>query len=155
MSFWELVVIAVVALLVLGPERLPGAIRSVSSFIRGVKQFGQQMQAELNDELRVQELHDKLRQAEEKGLLNLTADEMQAVTELRQAAADVTNPYPSVAVQPGSTVTQVSTPVVTQVTAPAAQPHTTSAVTQHTAAAMSSTPPPMDAVTSDDKQHKS
>ena len=47
MSFWELVVIAVVALLVLGPERLPGAIRSVSGFVRSVKQFGQQMQAEL------------------------------------------------------------------------------------------------------------
>ena len=95
MSFWELVVIAVVALLVLGPERLPGAIRSVSGFVRSVKQFGQQMQAELNDELRVQELHDKLKQAEEKGLLNLTAEEMQAMAELRQAAADVTNPYPA------------------------------------------------------------
>lgn len=95
MSFWELVVIAVVALLVLGPERLPGAIRSVSGFIRNVKQFGQQMQAELNDELRVQELHDKLKQAEEKGLLNLTTEEMQAITELRQVAADVTNPYPA------------------------------------------------------------
>ena len=95
MSFWELVVIAVVALLVLGPERLPGAIRSVSGFIRNVKQFGQQMQAELNDELRVQELHDKLKQAEEKGLLNLTTEEMQAMAELRQAAADVTNPYPA------------------------------------------------------------
>lgn len=95
MSFWELVVIAVVALLVLGPERLPGAIRSVSGFVRSVKQFGQQMQAELNDELRVQELHDKLKQAEEKGLLNLTTEEMQAMAELRQAAADVTNPYPT------------------------------------------------------------
>lgn len=94
MSFWELVIIAVVALLVLGPERLPGAIRSVSGFVRSVKQFGQQMQAELNDELRVQELHDKLKQAEEKGLLNLSTEEMQAMAELRQAAADVTNPYP-------------------------------------------------------------
>lgn len=147
MSFWELVVIAVVALLVLGPERLPGAIRSASNFIRGVKQFGQQMQAELNDELRVQELHDKLRQAEEKGLLNLTTEEMQAVAELRQAAADVTNPYPSVAVQPGSTATQVITPAATQVSTPA--------VTPATAVAALSTPPPMDAVTSDDKQHKS
>ena len=99
MSFWELVVIAIVALLVLGPERLPAAIRSVSEFIRGVKQFGQQMQAELNDELRVQELHEKLKQAEEKGLLNLNSEEMKAIAELRQAAADVTNPYPTSAVQ--------------------------------------------------------
>lgn len=111
MSFWELVVIAVVALLVLGPERLPGAIRSVSGFVRSVKQFGQQMQAELNDELRVQELHDKLKQAEEKGLLNLTTEEMQAMAELRQAAADVTNPY-SAASKPTEPQTQQTEPTV-------------------------------------------
>ncbi len=131
MSFWELVVIAVVALLVLGPERLPGAIRSVSGFVRSVKQFGQQMQAELNDELRVQELHDKLKQAEEKGLLNLTTEEMQAITELRQAAADVTNPYPSA-------VAAVSEPQV-----PAAEP----------APPTPSIAP--DPLVTDDKNHKS
>ncbi len=130
MSFWELVVIAVVALLVLGPERLPGAIRSVSGFVRSVKQFGQQMQAELNDELRVQELHDKLKQAEEKGLLNLTTEEMQAITELRQAAADVTNPYPA--------------------TSPAAAPPVQQA--ESTAPSLSISP---ESVVADDKNHKS
>ena len=130
MSFWELVVIAVVALLVLGPERLPGAIRSVSGFVRSVKQFGQQMQAELNDELRVQELHDKLKQAEEKGLLNLTTEEMQAMAELRQAAADVTNPYPA-----ANKPSEPQTPP----TAPAAPSLSESA----------------DPVVADDKNHKS
>ena len=130
MSFWELVVIAVVALLVLGPERLPGAIRSVSGFVRSVKQFGQQMQAELNDELRVQELHDKLKQAEEKGLLNLTTEEMQAMAELRQAAADVTNPYPAA-------IKAVDTP---------AQP------AEPAAPSLSVSPDP---VVADDKNHKS
>lgn len=135
MSFWELVVIAVVALLVLGPERLPGAIRSVSGFIRNVKQFGQQMQAELNDELRVQELHDKLKQAEEKGLLNLTTEEMQAIAELRQAAADVTNPYP-----PTNTTTQA------QQTAPA----TPQSEVVAPPSSVSTNP-----VVTDDKNHKS
>lgn len=93
MSFWELVVCGVVALIVLGPERLPGAIRSFSQFIHGVKQFGQQMKAELGDELRAHELHQKLKDAEEKGLLNLTAAELAALAELRQAAADVNAPY--------------------------------------------------------------
>ncbi len=130
MSFWELVVIAVVALLVLGPERLPGAIRSVSGFVRSVKQFGQQMQAELNDELRVQELHDKLKQAEDKGLLNLTTEEMQAMAELRQAAADVTNPYPA-ASKPTEPQTQQTEPA---------------------APSLSVSPDP---VVADDKNHKS
>jgi sec-independent protein translocase protein TatB len=93
MSFWELVLCGVVALIVLGPERLPGAIRSTSKFINGIRQFGQQMKAELGDELRAHELHQKLKDAEEKGLLNLTSAEISALTELRQAAADVTQPY--------------------------------------------------------------
>jgi len=93
MSFWELVVIGVVALVVLGPEKLPGAIRSVSSFIAGIKQFGHQMKAELSDELRAHELHQKLQEAEAKGLLGLTSEELTALAELRQAADDVTNPY--------------------------------------------------------------
>ncbi|MBU1617918.1 MAG: Sec-independent protein translocase protein TatB [Gammaproteobacteria bacterium] len=130
MSFWELVIIAVVALLVLGPERLPGAIRSVSGFVRSVKQFGQQMQAELNDELRVQELHDKLKQAEEKGLLNLTTEEMQAMTELRQAAADVTSPY----AKSSSTTEPQTTAADTMPPLPSATP---------------------DPVVTDDKNHKS
>lgn len=93
MSFWELVLCGVVALIVLGPERLPSAIRSTSKFINGIRQFGQQMKAELGDELRAHELHQKLKDAEEKGLLNLTAAEISALTELRQAAADVNQPY--------------------------------------------------------------
>lgn len=100
MSFWELVVVGVVALLVLGPEKLPGAIRTVTGTIRSIREFGHQMKSELSDELRVHELHEKLRQAEEKGLLGLSADEINALAELRQAAADVTNPYAGNAAAP-------------------------------------------------------
>ena len=92
MSFWELVLCGVVALIVLGPERLPGAIRSTSKFINGIRQFGQQMKAELGDELRAHELHQKLKDAEAKGLLNLTEQEQAALAELKQAAAEVNTP---------------------------------------------------------------
>lgn len=95
MSFWELALTAVVALIVLGPERLPGAIRSVHKTIRSIKSFSQQMQAELNENLRVHELHQKLKQAEDKGFLNLTEEEKTVLTELKQAAADVNTPLSS------------------------------------------------------------
>ncbi|MDP5207617.1 Sec-independent protein translocase protein TatB, partial [Alishewanella sp. SMS9] len=84
MGFWELLVIAIVALLVLGPERLPGAIRSTMKTVRSVKQFGQQMQAELSDNLRIHELHQKLKDAEAKNLLNLSDDEKAAIKELTE-----------------------------------------------------------------------
>ncbi|MBU1439218.1 MAG: Sec-independent protein translocase protein TatB [Gammaproteobacteria bacterium] len=122
MSFWELVLCGVVALIVLGPERLPGAIRSTSKFINGIRQFGQQMKAELGDELRAHELHQKLKDAEEKGLLNLTAAEISALAELRQAASDVTQPY-----APSSATTTEPPPTVS---APAVE---TTALTGSTA----------------------
>jgi len=134
MSFWELVVVGIVALLVLGPEKLPGAIRTVTGTIRSIREFGHQMKSELSDELRVHELHEKLRQAEEKGLLGLSVDEINALAELRQAAADVNNPYspnPAVPALPDA-ITTHSTPA-TQTTSAAtpaqAAPVTASVVT--------------------------
>lgn len=113
MGFWELLVIAVVALLVLGPERLPGAIRSTVKTVRSIKQFGQQMQAELNDNLRVHELHQKLKDAEAKGLVNLTAEETAALKELTEAAN---------AVRPASSTQATPLPVTTTETpAPTAE----------------------------------
>lgn len=138
MSFWELVVVGVVALLVLGPEKLPGAIRTVTGTIRSIREFGHQMKSELSDELRVHELHEKLRQAEEKGLLGLSADEINALAELRQAAADVNNPYGQ-QTQPATDVAAqlpAATPVTTTSPAVAAQsalPATTASSGQPTA----------------------
>ncbi|NTS76955.1 twin-arginine translocase subunit TatB [Catenovulum sp. SM1970] len=92
-GFWELMFIAIIGLLVLGPEKLPGAIRSVTSTFRSVKQTANALKSELNHELRVQELHKNLKQAEEKGMQNLTSQESKAIAELEEAAKSVTNSY--------------------------------------------------------------
>jgi sec-independent protein translocase protein TatB len=38
-GFWELIIIAVVALLVVGPERLPGLIKDVLRWSRAIQRF--------------------------------------------------------------------------------------------------------------------
>src|SRR5688500_10335290 len=45
----EILVILVVALLVLGPERLPGAMRQAGRFVAEVRRIGSGFQAELRD----------------------------------------------------------------------------------------------------------
>lgn len=59
-SFAELVIIGVVALLVIGPERLPGAIRTASAWLnrfrRGFNQIKQEVQQELHNDAVMQEL---------------------------------------------------------------------------------------------------
>lgn len=69
-GFWELVLIAIVALVVLGPERLPHAIRSVAKFVSAAKSMANSVKDELAHELKVQELQENLRKAEQMGMQN-------------------------------------------------------------------------------------
>jgi len=92
-GFWELVLISVIGLVVLGPERLPVAIRTVRGWISGVKDFSNNVKTELSEELRIHELHSDLKKAEQQGMENLSADMSSSVKSLKEAAAMVTRPY--------------------------------------------------------------
>jgi sec-independent protein translocase protein TatB len=92
MGFWEFVVIAVVATIVLGPDKLPGAIRSVVKIKRQVSQMFQGFSSEVNEQLRVHELHENLKKAEQQGMDDLAPDIKRSVEELKAAAASVNQP---------------------------------------------------------------
>jgi sec-independent protein translocase protein TatB len=92
-GFWELVLISVVALVVLGPERLPHAIRTVSRTINGAKRMANSVKDELSHELKIQELHENLRKAEQSGLANLSPELQESVDKLKAAAQEVQKPY--------------------------------------------------------------
>ncbi|WP_413285461.1 Sec-independent protein translocase protein TatB [Vibrio sp. MA40-2] len=92
-GFWELVLISVVGLVVLGPERLPVAIRSISKFMNSAKAMANGVKDELTHELKIQELQDNLKKAEKMGMEELAPDLKASVEELKKAAADVQRPY--------------------------------------------------------------
>jgi len=92
-GFWELVLISVVALVVLGPERLPTAIRSVAKFVSSAKNMANSVKDELAHELKVQELQENLRKAEQMNMKNLSPELQESVDTLKQAARDVQRPY--------------------------------------------------------------
>ncbi len=99
-GFWELMLIAVIGLLVLGPERLPVAIRTVRDWVNGVRQFSQSVKTELKEELRINELHENLKKAEQNNFENLAPDVAESVKSLQEAANMVNRPYePSAAEQ--------------------------------------------------------
>jgi len=54
-GFGELVMIAIVALIVLGPERLPGALREVAKFIRMVRNLSREFTDQFGDEFKALE----------------------------------------------------------------------------------------------------
>lgn len=85
-GFSELLVILVVGLVVLGPARLPVAVRTVASWIRTLRSLATSVQNELSQELKLQELQDSLKKAEQSGLQNLTPELKASMDELKEAA---------------------------------------------------------------------
>jgi sec-independent protein translocase protein TatB len=93
MGFWELIVIAVIGLVVLGPERLPVAIRTVREWLGKARKFTDNVKTELTEELRINELHSNLKKAEQIDLKNLSPEVAESLKSLKEAAAMVTRPY--------------------------------------------------------------
>lgn len=92
-GFMELLLIGIIGLVVLGPERLPVAVRSVASWIRAMKRMANSVKDELEHELKIEELHDNLKKAEQQGLSNLSPELKDSIEQLKQAAQSVNRPY--------------------------------------------------------------
>lgn len=65
-GFLELLIIGVVGLLVLGPERLPKAARTAGLWVGKIKRTVSNMQREINSQLEAEELRQKLDEHQKK-----------------------------------------------------------------------------------------
>ncbi|RDF10202.1 Sec-independent protein translocase subunit TatB [Haemophilus paraphrohaemolyticus] len=85
-GFSELVLVLIVGLVVLGPQRLPIAIRTVMGWVRTIRGLAANVQNELTQELKLQELKDSIKKAEELNLSSLSPELSKTVEELKQSA---------------------------------------------------------------------
>lgn len=92
-GFWELLVVGIISLIVLGPERLPGALRSTTKTVRSIKNMAAGFRNEIEQQLHIQELHDNLKKAENQQFENLSPEIKASVDELKAAAESVQKPY--------------------------------------------------------------
>lgn len=88
-GFGELMLVFVIGLVVLGPERLPVAVRTVAGWIRAIRSMASTVQNELTQELKLQELQDSLKKVEEASKNNLSPELKASMEELREAAESV------------------------------------------------------------------
>ena len=65
-GFSEMLLASVIGLIVLGPKRLPEAVKAVAGWFRAMRSIAQNVQTKLTRELEMQELQNCLRKAEEK-----------------------------------------------------------------------------------------
>ena len=114
LSFAELLVIAVVALVVLGPERLPRAARFTGLWVRRARAQWQSVRSEFERELAAEELKrnlDQARSAIRDADQQLRDTDTAARREVGQLRDDL-----GAAVQPGASPSAASPPAAAAVT---------------------------------------
>uniref|UniRef100_A0A3B0M004 Sec-independent protein translocase protein TatB n=1 Tax=Arsenophonus endosymbiont of Trialeurodes vaporariorum TaxID=235567 RepID=A0A3B0M004_9GAMM len=95
-GFSELLLVMIIGLVVLGPERLPIAVKTVAGWIRALRSLVANVQYELSQELKLQELQETLRRAEEKAPLQTLSPELkQLMEELRESTELLKKNYQS------------------------------------------------------------
>ncbi|MGQ0286363.1 Sec-independent protein translocase protein TatB [Pasteurellaceae bacterium 22721_9_1] len=85
-GFSELILIFIVGLVVLGPQRMPVAIRTVMKWVRTIRGLAANVQNELSQELKLQELQESIKKAEHLNLKTLSPDLAKTVEELKESA---------------------------------------------------------------------
>lgn len=73
-GFWEIALIFIVALVVVGPERLPGLVRTVGLWVGKMRRIVSEVKDEVEKELRLEELKRSINQQE-------SVDEMKRLAE--------------------------------------------------------------------------
>jgi len=85
-GFSELILVFVIGLVVLGPQRLPVAVRTVVGWIRALRSLATNVQNELAQELKLQELQENLKKVEEASKNSLSPELKASMDELKQSA---------------------------------------------------------------------
>ncbi|TDG15594.1 twin-arginine translocase subunit TatB [Seongchinamella unica] len=94
-GFAELIVIAIVGLLVVGPERLPGAIRTGSAWLGRIKRGFNDIKREVQ-----QELHNDAVMQELKSTQQQLRDETAALQEQVRGVVEEASPLPETKKRP-------------------------------------------------------
>ena len=94
-GFLEMMVVAVVALLVVGPERLPGIARKVGAFIGKARAFVNTTKADIEKELQAEEMKSMLSRQEQEisNLRDMMQEAQQTIhKEVEELTEATTNP---------------------------------------------------------------
>ncbi len=95
-GFWELAVIGVVALLVVGPERLPGLARTTGHWVGRARRFVSGVKADIDREIAADELKKALaKQASSESLYDIIEDTKQTIMEVKDGVEAQVSEKPS------------------------------------------------------------
>ena len=80
-GFSEIMVVAMISLIIMGPERLPETVRTITLWLGRLRQFISSARSELEDEVGVDEIRRQLRNEKIMRDLEKTKDELAGLAE--------------------------------------------------------------------------
>ena len=80
-GFWEIAIIAVITLIVVGPERMPSLARKAGIYAGKLNKFVKKIKYDIDEQIKVDELKDQLSFEDEKSTLSETLDDVKASSE--------------------------------------------------------------------------
>lgn len=133
----ELILIAIVALIVLGPERLPATFREIAKFIRMVRNLTNEFTAQFGDDFKALEDLDPRRMLQRE-IESIDAQESKTNPTTTKAATTTAKPKPAAATTAKTTTTTTpkpanSTTTTKNTTSTTSKPATTQAATAQSA----------------------
>ncbi|MCK5770016.1 Sec-independent protein translocase protein TatB [Algiphilus sp.] len=114
LGFWELLFIGAIALVVLGPERLPVAARTLGRWVGQARAYTRSLSNELNREVQLREMRDRVRSAE--------SEIRSEVDKAGRSMRELAEATPADAVPEPAPAEPSATPAVAQAASPAPAP---------------------------------
>ncbi len=91
-GYWEIVVIFVITLIVVGPEKMPALARKAGLYVGKFKKFVSKIQNDINNEIKSEELKEQLSIKDDKSSLSQTVEEAKStIDEIKKETAKISD----------------------------------------------------------------
>jgi sec-independent protein translocase protein TatB len=91
-GMWEIAIIFVITLIVVGPEKMPALARKAGLYVGKFRKFVSKIKNDINSEIEAEELKEQLSVKNEELLLSQTLDEAKSgIDEIKHEASKISN----------------------------------------------------------------
>ncbi|BBB24063.1 sec-independent protein translocase protein TatB [Isorropodon fossajaponicum endosymbiont JTNG4] len=91
-GFWEFALIGIIALIIVGPERMPAFARKAGTYVGRAKRFIANTQDDISDELEIDKLKEHLNTVDKKSnILEIFDDTKNTLSDTKNTLNDIEN----------------------------------------------------------------
>ncbi len=91
-GFWEIAIIGIITLIVVGPEKMPELARKAGLYVGKFKKFVSKIQNNINNEIKSEVLKEQLSIKDEESSLSQTVEEAKSsIDEIKKEAAKISD----------------------------------------------------------------